>query len=198
MFQLYVRREFRFGYSNSTDSKYFDVDLRQYNLEETIYTVQKVAYYDGSVWNSESLDFSNVTMYAVDTYQNKTAFGFDGTINATISETSIDNIGSAPSYPIMYINGPGTLNYIYNETTDQIIQFTGLVLGADETVTLDCRIGYKSMTSTTRNNVPKYSVRDNFNEFVITPGSNIIHLNADVTVTGTIKYTPLYTSIDDI
>jgi len=159
-----------------------------------------VAFHNGSTWLPEQLDFSGVNVTSVSTYSNKTAFGFNGVITTYISETTIVSTGSVPVFPIFEFKGPGLLTYVYNETTDQIVQFSGLTLFANETLTIDLTSDNKSISSDVRGDAVARFLVDggDIDTFSLASGNNTIKVNQATTLTvARIKHTPKYGSIDD-
>lgn len=61
--------------------------------------------------------------------------------------------GSWASYPIVEITGPGTGITLENTTTGHVLDFPLLALAGGETVTIDLRYGYKTVTDGTGANV---------------------------------------------
>lgn len=162
-------------------------------------SIQHAGFHNGSVWVKEQLDFSGVTVRAVAAYEDEVVFGFDGTITANISETTINNVGTAPTPCIFEFTGPGVLQYVYNQTTDHIVQFNGLTLFSNETLTIDMVNG-KTVTSNVRGNMARYLVEPgDIEDFHLAGGDNIIKSNHDTTLAlSIVRFTPLYESIDDI
>jgi hypothetical protein len=54
--------------------------------------------------------------------------------------------GSWASYPVITINGPGTGLSMENLTTGHVLAFPALTLAAGESVTIDLRYGFKTVT----------------------------------------------------
>jgi len=163
--------------------------------------IQKVARHNGSVWLPESLDFSGVTGRSASTYGNEVVYGFSGTINAYISESTINYTGSAPGYPRIELSGPGTVNYIYNHTTDELIQFNNLVLYDEELLTIDLDESAKRVTSSFRSGNMERFLVDNgdIDTFHLTNGDNVIICNMGTAIsTKRFVFKNRYTSIDDI
>jgi len=163
--------------------------------------VDKIGIHDGGVWKPESIDFSSVTGRSVSVYGSEIVYGFTGTVNTYISESTINYIGSAPGYPIFEFTGPGTLNYIYNETTDELVQFSGLVLYTGETITVDMTPDMKTVESSFRTgNMERYLVDGgDINVFHFARGNNTIKCNHGTALTlRQVRYTNRYTSISDI
>lgn len=69
------------------------------------------------------------------------------------SDASIDNSGDAEAWPMWTITGPGDSPVLRNLTTDEVIDLTGLTLGAGESVVIDTAPGAKTVRSGTGSNL---------------------------------------------
>jgi len=88
------------------------------------------------------------------------------------------NNGSAKTYPIITITGPGPVYKITNHTTGDEINFN-LTLVAGETATLDLRPGHKTLISTFRGNIINTILQgSNVGSFRLDPGSNDVSILA--------------------
>lgn len=119
---------------------------------------------------------------------------FSGVFTAatTPGVTTINNTGSANGYPVMAITGPGRLLYLINYTTNQVIYFD-ITLVVGESLTIDLRPGYKTITSSFRNNMISGVLAGALTNFYLRPGDNYIGCYVDnAAATGAYIYTPLY------
>jgi len=55
-------------------------------------------------------------------------------------------VGKRETFPIIFVTGPAVSLVITNETTDQILDFTGHTIAAGVTYAIDLRYGYKTIT----------------------------------------------------
>ena len=101
----------------------------------------------------------------------------------TAGDDIITNGGTAVSYPIITITGPGLLRQIVNTTTGKGIYFNNLTLQAGEVITLDLRPDKLTMESTFRGNIKGYVVKGSNLDFPLIPGDNRITTFIDGTTT---------------
>ena len=80
-------------------------------------------------------------------WQNET-----GTSSTASVLTTVTNTGSTDAYPVFTITGPGTLYWIRNETTGDLLSFN-LTIQAGEVVTLDLSGGSIKFTSSWRGSI---------------------------------------------
>lgn len=69
-----------------------------------------------------------------------------GTLNQLVSHVYP---GSFLTYPVIRIRGPITDPVLTNETTDEKLDFTGVILGISAYLDIDCRYGYKTVIDET-------------------------------------------------
>ena len=127
--------------------------------------------------------------------------GFDTTGDAeTAGDDTVTNSGTAKTYPIITVTGPGLLRQITNTTTGKGIYFNSLTLLAGEVITMDLRPGRISMTSTFRGSVLGYVLPGSSYDFPLMPGSNRIATFIDGTTTAattaTMQWKEQYHGID--
>ena len=92
---------------------------------------------------------------------------------------SVANTGSWDEYPVITIAGPLSDPIVKNATTGAILDFTGAVIPAGVTYTIDCRYGYKTVIdSNSTNQISKLSNDSDLSTFALTPGVNIINVYA--------------------
>ena len=117
------------------------------------------------------------TVYSL-TYDNldNLYLSYDTAGTAVISGygTATVTTNSAVTYPVLYFDGPGTLQQIKNYATGRAIVFNGLTLFLGETIKLDLRPEKLTMTSTFRGNIKNYLVKGSNLDFPLIPGSNTI------------------------
>jgi hypothetical protein len=108
----------------------------------------------------------------------------------------IDNIGTARSYPILTITGPGCLRYLINYTTNQVVYFY-ITLVASEVLTIDLSPGIKTVTSSFRGNMISGVLGGVLTNWYLAPGNNYVGAYVDnAGAAGTYTFTPLYLGID--
>lgn len=76
-----------------------------------------------------------------------------GGINAI---QTITYAGNWRGEPIIYVKGPANDLQITNLTTSAVLDFTGLSIGAGETLTIDLRYDYQTITSDSQGDVEHY------------------------------------------
>ena len=116
--------------------------------------------------------------------------GFGTTGDAeTAGDDTITNAGTAKTYPVITVTGPGLLRQIVNTTTGKGMYFNSLTLLAGEVVTLDLRPGRISMKSNFRGSVLSYVLPGSSYDFPLMPGINRIATFIDGTTTAATKAT---------
>lgn len=134
-------------------------------------------------------------------YQNNLYFVFDTSGTAeTAGDDTITNRGTAATYPVITVTGPGLLRQIVNTTTGKGLYFNNLTLLSGEVITMDLRPGRISMTSTFRGSVLGYVLPGSSYDFPLMPGSNriatFIDGTTDANTTATMKWVENYHGID--
>jgi hypothetical protein len=118
----------------------------------------------------------------------------------TAGDTDVTNSGTAKTYPIITVTGPGLLRLITNTTTGRGIYFNDLTLLAGEVITLDMRPGKISMISTFRGSILSYVLPGSSYDFPLMPGSNriatFIDGTTDANTTATMQWVEKYHGID--
>lgn len=164
-------------------------------------TATGLAYYSGGVWSMVDIDLpasSAVQTILIDGSEVTVGFNTAGS-SAVLGTTTVTNNGTTDAYPIVTFTGPGDLRQLRNETTGKQIQFTGLTLGASETVTLDLRQFEKNLTSDSRipENINSKIQQSDLIDFSLLPGDNDIGvLVTDASSTATMTWTMLHESFD--
>jgi hypothetical protein len=130
-----------------------------------------------------------------------TLFGYNTPGDATVAgDDTITNAGTAKTYPIIEVTGPGLLRQIVNTTTGKGIYFNNLTLLAGEVITMDLRPGRISMVSTFRGSVLGYVLPGSSYDFPLMPGSNriatFIDGITDSNTTATMQWVENYHGID--
>lgn len=105
------------------------------------------------------------------------------TINQTVS---ISYTGTWDSYPIITIVGPVTDCVITNETTGDVLDFTGTTINSGTTYTIDTRYGYKTVVDQTGANKIAQLIDSDLSTFrlVAADDDSGVQVN-DISVTGT-------------
>jgi hypothetical protein len=106
---------------------------------------------------------------------------------STIGQTvSIDYTGSWDSYPIITVVGPVTNLVITNDTTGDVLDFTGYTINAGTTVTIDTRYGFKSVISDAGTNlIDKLTTASDLASFrLVAAEDDSPSFTNDVSVTG--------------
>jgi hypothetical protein len=127
--------------------------------------------------------------------------GFGTSGNAeTAGDDIITNSGTATTYPIITVTGPGLLRQIVNTTTGKGIYFNNLTLLAGEVITMDLRPDKLTMVSTFRGNIKSYLLKGSNLDFPLIPGANRIATFIDGTTTAataaTMKWKPMLHGLD--
>jgi len=126
-------------------------------------------------------------------------FNTSGTAE-TAGDDTITNGGTAKTYPIITVTGPGLLRQIVNTTTGKGLYFNNLTLLSGEVITMDLRPGRISMTSTFRGSVLGYVLPGSSYDFPLMPGSNriatFIDGTTDSNTTATMQWVENYHGID--
>ena len=127
--------------------------------------------------------------------------GFTTSGNAeTAGDDIITNGGTAVTYPVITVTGPGLLRQIANTTTGKAIYFNNLTLQAGEVITMDLRPDKLTMVSTFRGNIKSYLLKGSNLDFPLVPGSNRIATFIDGTTTSataaTMKWKPMLHGLD--
>ena len=118
----------------------------------------------------------------------------------TAGDDIITNSGTAVTYPIITVTGPGLLRQIVNTTTGKGLYFNNLTLLSGEVITMDLRPGRISMTSTFRGSVLGYVLPGSSYDFPLMPGTNriatFIDGTTDANTTATMQWVENYHGID--
>jgi hypothetical protein len=118
----------------------------------------------------------------------------------TAGDDTITNGGTAKTYPIIEVTGPGLLRQIVNTTTGKGLYFNNLTLLSGEVITMDLRPGRISMTSTFRGSVLGYVLPGSSYDFPLMPGNNriatFIDGTTDANTTATMQWVEKYHGID--
>jgi hypothetical protein len=168
----------------------------------------RVAKWNGSTWSPLDIDLpGSPIVQTITTKKNNFYLGFSTSGTALVSygnTVSTINPSTATAYPIIKITRSGgtgaTLQSIKNETTGKQIVFNSPIADGD-TITIDLRPGYKTVTSKTFGNwlYKVLSVSD-LATFGLAPGSNLISFyvvpSGSPTVTATMRWRVMYWSAD--
>lgn len=118
----------------------------------------------------------------------------------TAGDDIITNSGTAVTYPIITVTGPGLLRQIVNTTTGKGMYFNNLTLLSGEVITMDLQPDRISMVSTFRGSVLGYVLPGSSYDFPLMPGSNriatFIDGTTDSNTTATMQWVENYHGID--
>lgn len=157
------------------------------------------AYWNGSAWTALDIEF--VPPIAVRSFAclydryNNIYLGTSNAVNIS-GITTVNNIGSAESYPTFYIVGPGILRYIENITARRRM-YLDLQILENEEITIDTSTG--EIQSNVRGNIA-YSLIEGseIRAMKLLPGNNEIamFITNDVDAQASIAYTPRHWGAD--
>lgn len=120
----------------------------------------------------------------------------NGTTAEFAAISTVENIGSAETHPVLYITGPATLIWFENQSTKKRV-YADLVIAENEEITIDFSQG--TVLSNTRGNIV-YSINpgSDLRAWTLIPGNNKIALlmTNDVAATAHISYIPRHWSAD--
>ena len=163
----------------------------------------RVAIYLGNgIYQSLDINFPGATVYGLFIDNQKNLYiGFSTSGDAeTAGDDTITNAGTAETYPVITVTGPGLLRQIVNTTTGKGIYFNNLTLQAGEVITLDLRPDKLTMESTFRGNIKGYVLKGSNLDFPLIPGDNRIATFIDGTTTSataaTMRWREMIHSID--
>lgn len=147
-----------------------------------------MAIWNGTTWQDFPCDLPGTTVVNDILFVGDDLYiGYsDAGTAAASSLNTVTNTGTAISYPVIYVSRlggtEGTLKYIKNETTGATLYFS-YALRDGETLTIDCRPGYRTITSNVAGNVVGRSLLSgsDFAGFYLLPGSNNISVFATKT-----------------
>lgn len=153
------------------------------------------------LWNEATfvnLDMvASAAVYAVALDRKENMFvAPNGTTAEFAAITTVDNIGSAETSPVLYVIGPCTLIWVENQTTHKRL-YTDIDVAEDEEITIDFSQG--TVTSNTRGNLA-YAINpgSDLRAWTLIPGENKISMlmTADVNASAYISYQPRHWSAD--
>lgn len=162
-------------------------------------TVHHMAYWNGSNWVAPDIEFNS------DILAKALVLGEDiylpGDIDsATLVNhsaiTEVDNTGTAETFPVVYIDGPGHLIWMENLTTHKRVYFD-LTIHDNEEVFID--FGRKKIYSSLRDNLLYGVIQgSDFGDFSLIPGINklAVFMTNDVLSSMYISYQPRHWSAD--
>lgn len=127
--------------------------------------------------------------------------GYDTSGSAeTAGDDTITNGGTAATYPIITVTGPGLLRQIVNTTTGKGLYFNDLTLLAGEVITMDLRPDKLTMVSTFRGSIKSYVLKGSNLDFPLISGENriatFIDGTTDANTVATMKWREMIHSID--
>lgn len=168
-----------------------------------------VALWNGSSWVNLDIQIgigkTTITPLAVqfspsgDVYIGGSSFSIAGAVTSQSQVsglTVVNNSGSAEASPFLYIQGPGTLRWLENQTTKKRV-FLNMQVLPGEDVIFD--FGRGTVESTVRGSLLSFVLPgSDFNAFTLAPGDNKIAclVTQDVGATVKMGYTPTHWSAD--
>lgn len=168
--------------------------------------ISKAAVWNGSTWLSldEKFSISDTAILGVCVIDPKTNDLYLGAGSNIGTQTNllyagintVNNTGTVEAFPVFYIQGPGTLRSIENQTIKKAIYFDLIILDGEE-VFID--IGRGTITSTVRGTL-FYGILpgSDFRSFVLLPGNNVVaaFMTNDVNAKMSVLFTPRHWSAD--
>lgn len=119
------------------------------------------------------------------------------TSSAVIDQPLVNNAGDVRAWPVFTITGPGENIALLNETTGKMILLYGLILDTGETLIIDTRPGYKSLTMSNGENAWE-TFTDESELWSLEPGDNQLSIQvnaADGNTEIAMSFTPQYLGI---
>lgn len=163
----------------------------------------RIAAWTGSSWVSVDISLSGTPpIYGIQVIDDDIYIGFNGSETASIPGTSsVTNSGSANSYPIVKLTGPGAVESLANNTTGDILRFN-LTLAAGEIAILDLTSGQIKFSSNFRPNLLGTILSGStLATFRLVPGVNVLSLlisGSTGATLATLDFVPRYASLDDV
>jgi hypothetical protein len=114
-----------------------------------------------------------------------------------VVDTTLNNTGDVETWPVWTLTGPGSVIRLRNITTGKMIDLSTLVLAAGESVTIDTRPGFKTITRDDGTNLFPYITAAS-SLWSLQRGVNSVHLEMSGASAGssalTSSYKPRYLS----
>ena len=143
---------------------------------------------------------ASVYEYAVDNQNNFYVGYYPAGTAIAAGITSISTASGANNYPIVRLDGPGTVLRLENVDTGSVIIFDSLILLTGETLTISFEPDNLSIKSSFRGDCLSYvAPGSDFSEFYLKPGTNKVSLlmtGTDSDTDAVIYYSPRYWSLD--
>lgn len=163
----------------------------QFTTAGPLTITDRIATWNGTAWALVPVKFPAATsVFVVHCDGEDIFFGFSSTGAMLFpGQTTVTNLGTYDAFPVITVTGPGTLQWIENQTTGKRL-ILDMYLNAGETVTIDLTPGVKTITSNWRGNMLPYGgllTMSDLGTFSLAPdpvaasGNNTI----DVLMTGT-------------
>lgn len=139
------------------------------------------ALYAGGGFIPVELDLpSAATVYSLLTDAGELSIGFNTAGSSVIPGTaSISNSGSGKTFPVITINGPGTLRQLINATTRQRIYFNTISIASGEYLTLDLSPFAKTLVSSLYGDISGKIIQSQADTWCLLPGINSVQLFVD-------------------
>lgn len=161
-----------------------------------------MAQWNGYAWFPLDIDIQLAPDTAITTVaappDGSLLVGFGTPASATSAAvTTITNTGSAATYPILTVQGPGRVYQLVNWTAGEAIYFN-LALLAGEELTIDLRLGRKTIMSSFRGNLLGVLVPGStLTTWRLLPGDNLVSLFVDqASASATLTWSERHWSID--
>lgn len=166
-------------------------------------SVPGITFWNGNIWIAPDLGSLGSTIgYAIEGDGKDIYIGHDSSIATAYCGAKITAIngGSAAARPVITFTGPGRLVWIENLSTGDRLYFNQEA-NAGEEISIDTRIGSRSMRSTWRRAAMLPRRSSNFGTFRLLPGSNdlVAFVDAATGVSDLDAYwTPTHWALDGV
>lgn len=166
----------------------------------------RFGFFNGAVLTGADVDLPGTpTIYEISAFRDgSVALGYNTSGSATAAGlTTIDNPGTARSYPTVIFRGPSTgsarIWQLVNTTTNRRLYFN-YTINAGETAILRLEPGNLSFQSDWRGDIGSLILPgSDQSDFFVGPGENVIStFAADATVEATLLWSPAYASLDTL
>jgi len=161
------------------------------------------AAWNGSVWIMVDVDLPATSLVlAMGALGERLFIGFDQGGTATAAAINTVTCGSTiETYPIVTFVGPGTLEWLENQTTGKRL-YLNLTAQAGETITIDLRTGAKTIVSDWRGSMMTALLpNSDFGSWHLAPGANTIAAYVTGSSGATMlimRWTPVHGSVDGV
>lgn len=140
----------------------------------------RMAQWNGYSWFPLDGNFPSSSMLSIVVDKGDVlSFGYGGSSATSVCAgvTPVTTVGNASAFPIIRINGPGSIHEIINWTNGSKMFFFNVTLLAGESLTIDLRPGKKTVLSNFRGNmIGKILPGSNLATWRLDPGENTVAL----------------------